>query len=89
MLEENKPVFGIIQFIAGFSNLLMLIMLDRKTARSFLNYIILVFNILVAASVAVYYFLSDSRYVKYAWILVTALYILVLVIQIKKTPKAS
>ena len=84
MFEENKPLFGIVQVLAGISNLFMLILLGKQKIKDLLTYLIYIFNILVAVSVSVYYFTSGKNYIQYAWILVSIMYVIVLILHTRK-----
>ena len=83
-LEEGKNVLAILQFVTAIFNLLMLLKRLSPQLRTKLNYLILILNILVAASVAFNYYSLGSGAIKYPWIAAAIIYTIALLVQYRK-----
>jgi len=84
MLVEHKPFFGLVQFIAGICNFIMVLLNGKIRIRLLLKYLILILNVFAAITVSVYYFSKGSNYIKYAWILVALLSVIAIIITGRK-----
>ncbi|SRX54447.1 hypothetical protein AEQU1_01457 [Aequorivita sp. CIP111184] len=84
LLEEGKNALAILQFITALFNLFMLLKKFSPKKRITLNYIILILNILVAASVAFDYYFMGKEKIKYLWFFAAIMYTVALIVQVRK-----
>lgn len=84
LLEEGKNTLAILQFVTALFNLFMLLKKLSPKKRISLNYIILILNILVAASVAFDYYFMGKEKIKYLWFFAAFMYTIALIVQIRK-----
>ncbi len=83
-LEEGKNALAILQFVTALFNLFMLLKKLSPKKRITLNYIILILNILVAASVAFDYYFMGKEKIKYLWFFAAIMYTVALIVHIRK-----
>ena len=88
LILEDKTWLGVIQVIAGAFNFGVAILKSRKF-KSWLELVILFFNILVAASVAWDYILEGKKYLQYAWIMAALLSAIAMIITLRKRKLSS
>lgn len=84
LIELQQPIFGSLHLLAGFSNLLLVITFKNEILKKKLNYLVLIFNIIVATTIAINCFNNGKQYIQYAWILAALLSLLVLLTQLKQ-----
>jgi len=72
LLEEKKILLGSIQILAGLCNLIVL-GFKNPLIKNKLELIILLFNIVVAITVALDYVMQGKKYLQYAWLLAAIL----------------
>ncbi|MDC7999502.1 hypothetical protein POV26_00470 [Aequorivita todarodis] len=84
LLEEGKNALAILQFVTALFNLFMLLKKLSPKKRIALNYIILILNILVAASVAFDYYFMGKEKIKYLWFFAAFMYTVALIVHIRK-----
>lgn len=84
LLEEGKYALAILQFVTALFNLFMLLKRLSPKRRITLNYIILILNILVAASVALDYYFMGKEKIKYLWFFAAFMYTVALIVQVRK-----
>ncbi len=84
LLEEGKYALAILQFVTALFNLFMLLKTLSPQKRITLNYIILILNILVAASVAFDYYFMGKEKIKYLWFFAAIMYTVALIVQVRK-----
>lgn len=68
LLEDEKIILGSIQILAGISNLVILA-IRNPSIKTKLELVILLFNVIVAITVAIDYILEGRKYLQYAWFL--------------------
>ena len=84
LIEDERVLFAIIQFIASSLNLLgFLFALDRRVAFRFKQSVLLV-DILVAMSVAVNYAQEGRQYIQYAWAVAAVFTLVALIVLSRK-----
>ena len=83
-LEEGKNTLAILQFVTALFNLFMLLKRLSPQLRIKLNYLILLLNILVAASVALDYHSMGRGAIIYPWIAAAIIYTVALIVQYRK-----
>lgn len=74
LIQEGKSAFGIIQLIAGLSNLAMLIRFKNLNLRDIIEFFVFAMNIVVAFFTARDYVQQDSNYIHFVWIFITIMY---------------
>lgn len=84
LLEEGKYALAILQFVTALFNLFMLLKRISPKRRITLNYIILILNILVAASVALDYYFMGKEKIKYLWFFAAFMYTVALIVKVRK-----
>ncbi|GJM29303.1 MAG: hypothetical protein DHS20C17_19380 [Cyclobacteriaceae bacterium] len=85
LIEDDKLVLGGIQLLAGVFNL-AIILFKNPVTKTKLEIVILVFNILVATTVAIDYIMEGRKFLQYAWFLAAFLSTVALVFRMKKYP---
>ena len=83
LLSDGKEVLGVIQILAGASNILMILPAERRLKIK-IYYIILSFNILVALATSLDYFIAGKNYIQYAWLAVAVLSAIAMIVQHRK-----
>ncbi len=68
LLEEEKIILGSIQILAGISNIVILVF-KNPSIKGKLEFVILLFNVVVATTVAFDYISEGRKYLQYAWFL--------------------
>ncbi len=86
-LEEGKNALAILQFVTALFNLFMMLKRLSPQMSIKLNYLILILNILVAASVAFDYYSMGRGAIMYPWIAAAIMYTFALIIQYRKKNK--
>lgn len=84
LLSEGKYVFGLIQVVAGISNMAILVGTRKSHRRHILNLVILLMNVLVAGSIAWDYTLAGKQYIQYAWLVAALMSLAAFAIQLRK-----
>lgn len=79
-----------LQLLAAFLNLSMLVPFKSRPMKGKLELGILVMNILVALSIAIDYILIGKTYIQYAWMLVAIMSCVTLLIKLRRrNPEAK
>ncbi len=89
LLEDGKNPLAILQFVTALFNLFMLLKKLSPKKRITLNYIILILNILVAASVAFDYYFMGKGKITYLWFFAAIMYTVALIVQIRKQRRSE
>lgn len=84
LFEQGKNGLAILQFVTVLFNLYMFFKKLSPTKNRMLNYIILILNILVAASVAIDYHIMGKDRIKYLWFIAACMYLVALIVQVRK-----
>ncbi|MCB0750875.1 MAG: hypothetical protein KDC52_05325 [Ignavibacteriae bacterium] len=69
-IGSSKLLFGMIQLVAGFFNLMLLPSVMSQKSKNIVTYLVYVFNIIVAVTISIDYFDVGKKYIQYAWIIV-------------------
>lgn len=88
LTSDLKLIFGLIQILAGISNIIMLAVKIERTKQK-LYYLIFVLNILVALATSFDYFILGKKYIQYVWILIALLSLITLIMHSKKVKKVK
>ncbi len=88
LISDLKLIFGLIQILAGVSNIIMLSIKIERTKQK-LYYLIFVFSILVALATSFDYFILGKKYIQYVCILIALLSLVTLIIHSKKVKTAK
>lgn len=86
LYDDGKIMLASLQMLAGICNWLMVILADEKQKEK-LNYIVLVFNIIVALATSIDYFISGKKYIQYAWIIIAVLSFIPLIKVVRKNSR--
>lgn len=84
LFYDGKALFASLQMLAGISNVIMLMPVDKKVRERF-YYIVLVFNIAIALATSLDYFISGKKYIQYAWIIIAVFSFIPLIKKVRKT----
>lgn len=84
LIELQQPIFGSLHLLAGFCNLLLVITFKNEAIKRKLNYLVLIFNCIVATIIAINCFNNGKQYIQYVWILAAVLSLFVLLMQLKQ-----
>ena len=84
VLEDSKITLCMLLFAASLVNFLMIPAFRRNKTTGIIGLAVFVMNIVAAISMAIDYFVSGSRYIQYAWILIALLSALGFIIQLRK-----
>jgi len=84
LLEDDKSVMALIQWLAFLLNLAMVLSFWKKRVMERLNYSILFMNVVACLSMAIDTIISGKSYLQYAWILAGIISIVALVFHYRK-----
>ncbi len=84
LFGDSKLILGMLEVVAGVFNLLMLRKIKNARAKEFLEYAILLMNIIVALAVANDYFEMGKQYIQYMWLATAAMSAIAFIIHFRK-----
>ncbi|GAB5564267.1 MAG: hypothetical protein Wins2KO_13300 [Winogradskyella sp.] len=84
-INETKLTFGIIQIFSSMLNFGMLLNIKLISVKQKTEDLILVMNSIIASIIAFEYLKSGGKYIQYAWLLTSIIYLVVLFIKKRKT----